>query len=311
MTIVPRKISRALRLLPQVYGPEEERVLAERRLRGETEFAKLQQADCVVVSYGKSGRTWMRVMLSRFYQIRHGISERHVMAFDNLHRKIPSIPIIFFTHDNYLKDFTGNRDNKSDYYDKKLVLLARHPADVAVSQFYQWKYRMRPQKMALNDYPPHGEQIENFDFVMRPQCGIGKIIDFMNLWADEAGQFQQFLLLRYEDMRKDPNAMLEGVLAFIGTSGTPDEICAAVEFASMERMREREQRPLSWLRGIRLAPGDRSNPDTYKVRRGKVAGYRDNFTEDQLAQIDGLVLERLSPFYGYGPSPRPAPRATE
>ena len=79
----------------------------------------------------------------------------------------------------------------------------------------------------------------------------------------------------------------------------------------MERMREREQRPLSWLRGIRLAPGDRSNPDTYKVRRGKVAGYRDNFTEDQLAQIDGLVLERLSPFYGFGPSPRPAPRATE
>lgn len=311
MARVPRKISRALRLLPQVYGPEEERVLAERRLRGETEFAKLQQADCVVVSYGKSGRTWMRVMLSRFYQIRHGIAERHVMAFDNLHRRIPSIPIIFFTHDNYLKDFTGNSSNKSDYHDKKIIFLARHPADVAVSQFYQWKHRMRPQKMALNDYPNRGEKIDIFDFVMRPQSGLKKIIDFMNLWAAEAGQFEEFLLLRYEDMRKDPAAMLERALAFIGTPGTPDEIRAAVEFASMDRMREREQSPLSWLKGIRMAPGDRGNPDTYKVRRGKVAGYRDYFSEEQLAEIEGLLLERLSPFFGYGTAPEPGLRATE
>jgi len=311
MTIVPRKISRALRLLPRVAGPEDERIRAERRLRGETEFAKLQQADCVVVSYGKSGRTWMRVMLSRFYQIRHGISERHVMAFDNLHRRVPSIPIVFFTHDNYLKDFTGNRDSKSDYQGKKIILLARHPADVAVSQFYQWKHRMRPQKMALNDYPERGARVDLFDFVMRPQSGLEKIIDFMNLWAAEAGQFEAFLLLRYEDLRKDPAAMLERALAFIGAPGTPDEVRAAVEFASMDRMRERERSPLSWLKGIRMAPGDRGNPDTYKARRGKVAGYRDDFSEDQLAAIDGLVQERLSPFFGYGTASEPSLTATE
>ena len=310
MAIVPRKISRALRLLPQVAGPEAERVRAERRLRGETEFAKLQQADCVVVSYGKSGRTWMRVMLSRFYQIRHGISERHVMAFDNLHRRFPSIPIVFFTHDNYLKDFTGNSGDKSDYRGKKIILLARHPADVAVSQFYQWKHRMRPQKMALNDYPDRGAEIGIFDFVMRPQSGLEKIIDFMNLWAAEAGQFEAFLLLRYEDMREDPAATLERALAFIGTPGRPDEVRDAVEFASMDRMREREQSPLAWLKGIRMAPGDRANPDTYKARRGKVAGYRDYFTDDQLAEIDGLVRERLSPFFGYGAAPEPGLNAT-
>ena len=98
---------------------------------------------------------------------------------------------------------------------------------------------------------------------------------------------------------------------FIGTPGSPDEIRAAVEFASMDRMKERERQPLSWLKGIRLAPGDRSNPDTYKARRGKVGGYRDYFSEDQLAEIEGLVLKRLSPFFGYDTAREPGAGATD
>ena len=49
------------------------------------------------------------------------------IGFDNLHRKDARIPRVFFTHDNYLRDFTGNRDSKRDFYDKKVVLLVRQP----------------------------------------------------------------------------------------------------------------------------------------------------------------------------------------
>ena len=77
----------------------------ERRLRGREDFEKLARADCVVVSFGKSGRTWLRVMLSRFYQVRYGLARRHLLSFDNLHNKNSAIPKIFFTHDNYLKDY--------------------------------------------------------------------------------------------------------------------------------------------------------------------------------------------------------------
>jgi hypothetical protein len=44
---------------------------------------------------------------------------------------------------------------------------------------------------------------------------------------------------------------------------------------------------------------DRSNPDSYKVRRAKVGGYRDYFEDDQLARIDALVQSSLSPVFGY------------
>ena len=147
-----KRVSRELILLFAFFLPPERKRRLERRLRGKEEFRKLRLADVVIVSFGKSGRTWVRVLLSRFFQLRFGLKPSAFIGFDNLHRKDEGIPRVFFTHDNYLRDFTGNRDSKRDFYGKKVVLLVRQPADVAVSQFHQWKFRMRPHKKGLNKY---------------------------------------------------------------------------------------------------------------------------------------------------------------
>jgi hypothetical protein len=144
MQTVLKKISRFVILGLCFWLPRERKIRLERWLRGKEEFRKLELADCVIVSFGKSGRTWLRVLLSRFYQVRHGLSERHLIGFDNLHNRNGAIPRIFFTHDNYLKDYTGHAEDKRDYYGKKVILLARNPLDTTVSQFFQWKFRMRP-----------------------------------------------------------------------------------------------------------------------------------------------------------------------
>ncbi len=302
MNTVVRKALRELRMLFHRHRTEAEQVAAERRLRGRDELKMLDAADCVIVSFGKSGRTWLRVMLSRFYQIKHSLAERHLLVFDNLHRKNPAIPKIFFTHDNYLKDYTGHADSKADYYGKKVVLLVRNPADVAVSQYFQWKFRMRPRKKTINDYPVEGVEVGVYDFVMRPQSGLEKIIDFMNLWAEEAAKIADLHVVRYEDMRRAPEETLGKLLAFIGTPGSPEELKEAVAFASIENMRNLETKRVFWLSGSRMAPGDRNNPESYKVRRAKVGGYRDYFEDEQAARIDEMIRDKLSSFYGYGAS---------
>lgn len=299
MSFLPRKIVRELKLALLFFLPKERRLAIERRLRGKDELNKLRAADCVIVSYGKSGRTWLRVMMSRVYQLKHGLSERHLLAFDNLHSTNPAIPRILFSHDNYIKDFTGNTESKVDYYGKKLILLVRDPADVAVSQFFQWKFRMPRRKKSLNTYPDHGQDISVFDFVLRPDSGLPKIIDFMNRWAGEVANFEHILLVRYEDMRADPKGALGQVMEFIGTPGSEDELHAAVEFASIDNMRKLEEKKVFWLAGGRMTPGDRSNPQSYKVRRAKVGGYCDYFKDGEIATLDEMVSERLSPFYGY------------
>lgn len=300
MNTVVRKVLREVRMLFHRHRPEAEQVAAERRLRGRDEFKMLREADCVFVSFGKSGRTWVRVLLSRFYQQKYGLAERHLLVFDNLHRKNPAIPTIFFTHDNYLKDFTGQGNNKADYYGKKVVLLVRNPADVVVSQYFQWKFRMRPRKKTINQYPTGAGEVEIFDFVMRPQSGLKKIVDFMNLWADEAGRIKELHVLRYEDLHRAPEETLGRLLEFIGTPGSAEQLADAVAFASVENMRKLETKRTFWLSGSRMAPADRSNPNSYKVRRGKVGGYRDYFDDGQVTRIDTIIGERLSPFFGYG-----------
>jgi len=293
------KIKRILVRGAVFFLPEHKKIAIDRRLRGREEFRKLQQADCVIVSFGKSGRTWLRVMLSRFYQLKHGLRDNSLIVFDNLHAKNRDIPRIFFTHDNYLKDFVGNADSKKDYYQKKVVLLVRDPRDVVVSQYFQWKYRMQPWKKRLNKYPAHGSDISEYQFAMDQNVGLPKIVDFLNLWANEAGKIDQLLVIRYEDMRRDTAQVLGQILDFIGTPATPEERQDVVHFSSMENMKKMEQKRTFRFQGSRMVPGDRKNPDSFKVRRGKVGGFSDYFDEDQVNTIEQLLQQTLQPVYGY------------
>ena len=294
-----KKTSRKLLRGALLFASEDRKTRAERWLRGREQMRRLRAADIVIVSFGKSGRTWLRVMLSRLYQVKHGLSQRHLLGFDNLNSMNRAIPKIFLTHDNYIKDYTGNFDNKSDFYGHKVVLLARDPRDVAVSQYFQWNYRMKPNKKVLNKYPGVSEDVSTFDFVMNRDAGLPKIIDFMNLWASERERLKGFFLLRYEDLRSKPEETLKALLEFIGTPGTEEEIREAVEFSSYENMKKMEQKKTFWLSGGRMVPKDRANPNTYKVRRAKVGGYRDYFDDAQVEQIEALVNSTLSPYFGY------------
>ena len=306
MDSIFKKLRREVAVALLFFLPEERRIRFERWLRGRDETRRLERADVAIVSFGKSGRTWLRVMISRYYQLVHGIPERALLGFDNYHRRNASIPKIFFTHDNYIKDYTGEVDSKASFYGKKVVLLVRNPKDIAVSQYFQWQHRMRPAKKKLNQYPPHGAEVSAFDFVMDPNCGLPDIIAFLNLWAREAEKVENLLVVRYEDMRSDPNDTLRRVMEFI--DGEPAKAAAvdgAVEYSSVENMRKLEEKNVFWLAGGRMKPGKKGDPNTYKVRRAKVDGYKDYFNEAEAAKIDALVSHDLSPTYGYESPPEP------
>ena len=278
---------------------QETRIRAERRLRGKEQIKKLRRADIAVVSFGKSGRTWLRVMISRLYQQMHGLPENALLGFDNFHNMDHSIPRVFFTHDNYIGDYTGHTDSKVDFYGKKVVLLVRDPRDVAVSQFFQWMYRMKPEKKALNQYPPHGTELSIYDFVMHAGGGMPKVIDFMNLWAREMKAVEDICVVRYEDLRANTDETLARVAEFMGMEATPDQVSEAVEYASFENLKKKEASGSFRFSGGRMMPGDKNNPNSYKVRRAKVGGYRDYFEDEQVRQIDALMESTLDPVYGY------------
>lgn len=280
-------------------APADQRQGISRRARGREDTRNLRQADFVFVSYGKSGRTWLRVMLSRFFQLRFDLAEDCLLSFDNMHGMNRAIPKILFTHDNYIRDYTGSGAHKTAFYDKATVLLVRHPGDVAVSQYFQWRHRMQPFKKTLNAYPPHGSDISIFDFVMHQEAGLERVVQFMNEWAEELPRVANRLVVRYEDMRADCRGEFSRILTWMGQNPTQAEVDQSVEFASFDNLKAMEASKAFKVAGKRMAPGDKNDPDTYKVRRAKVGGYRDYFTDDEVAQIDDYIRANLLPLFGY------------
>ena len=282
-----------------LWLPKSRQRSIERWLRGREEFSKTRRADFVLMSFGKSGRTWLRVMLSRVFQQLAGAGKDTMLEFDNFKRRDPTLPSLFFTHGNYLRDYTGHWDSKADFYDKKVVLLVRDPRDVAVSQYFQWKYRMLPRKKMLNRYPPHGADVALFDFIMSAESGLPVVLDFFETWQRELPKVKDALVVRYEDMRADPGRELSRVLTFFDLPFTEAHVEEAVAFASYDNMKRLEQDRVFSGHGQRLLPGNKANPDSYKVRRAKVGGYRDYFDDAQLAAIDAMMAQRPGPLFGY------------
>ena len=70
---------RHLILLLCFWLPAPRRKALERWLRGREEYMKLQRADWVLMSWGKSGRTWLRVMMSRAYQLKGGLDASELL----------------------------------------------------------------------------------------------------------------------------------------------------------------------------------------------------------------------------------------
>ncbi|MEP5764482.1 MAG: sulfotransferase domain-containing protein [Halieaceae bacterium] len=289
---------RHLIMLLCFWLPAGRRKRLERWLRGREEFKKLQRSDWVLMSWGKSGRTWLRVMLSRAYQLQGELASNELLDFDNFRHSNASLPAVFFTHNNYLRNYTGNWDSKTHFAGKRIVLLVRDPRDVAVSQFFQWQFRMRPNKKFINDYPPHGADISTWDFVIDKDAGVPRIVDYFNGWARAIPELEDVLIVRYEDMRKDPGAVLARILEFTGNPASQQQVAEAVEFAAYDNMKKMEQDKFFKGSGARVKPGDKDNPQSFKVRKAKVGGYRDYFTDEQCEQLEKLVAE-LDPVFAY------------
>jgi len=278
--------------------PRETEIRAERWFRGYEDAKKLESADGVIVSFGKSGRTWLRVLIWRYFAQKNGYAADGISEFDEFRNRNPNVPVLFFTHDNYLKDFAGH-DRKAELYGKsRVVLLVRDPRDTAVSQFFQWKHRIVPRKKVINDYPL--ADVDLHGFITGEQAGIPKIISFMNDWAAEISHMPNLLVIKYEDLRADTKGQLARVLAFFGQKPTDAELEDAVNFASVDNMRRMELENAKKASANRsLRPGDANDPSSFKVRRAKVGGWRDYVSEEQAADIDRMVRETLDPVFGY------------
>ena len=234
-------------------------------------------------------------MISRLYQRRHDLPETELLEFDNFHRADAAIPKFSFVHGRGLDEALDADPDPRWLAGKKLVFLVRNPLDVAVSEYFQSTRRATSAKREMRGIE---DGMEMFDFVMQGPMGLRAIIPFMNDWQRRVQALgDKVLTLRYEDLRARPEEGLQRLSEFLGAGFTEEEIADAVAETSFEVLQQKER--TNFYNNSRLAPRDPDDPDSYKVRRAKVGGYRDYFDDAQIAEMEAYVERHLSPGYGY------------
>ena len=278
--------------------PQSDRIKVERWLRGREDYRKLSKADCVIVSFPNSGRTWLHALLAAYFQMETGIPLEPLLPLDKLARKAAPMPRFSFSHDNYLKDYRGSEQWRKDYESRRVILLVRDPADVAVSQYFQWRHRMRRRKMIINQYPLQPD-LSMFQFVTGEDGSLHKVIDFLNRWGHLLPQLKNVLVLKYEDLRKAPADALEDIIAFVGQQPDADCMRRAIAFASIDTMRRLEKEGHELFQTGRLLRPRGVGDNKMKARRAKVGGYRSDFDFEEASRIDEIINGKLSAFFGY------------
>ncbi|HEY1267270.1 MAG TPA: sulfotransferase domain-containing protein [Candidatus Binatia bacterium] len=248
------------------------------------------EADAIFVSVPKSGRTWLRVFLYRYYSATYGVK----FTLDEKEIFAGRLPKLIFTHDFWEHRATARPKDRwrgkhlvppRAVLEKKIVLIARDPRDLLVSLFFQQSKRMHRYKGTLSDMLRH------------PRFGVRLIVEVMNLWMKEWGGRTNCKLVRYEDCKRDAAATFRELVAFLSAAGVDEAAFrGALEFSSFDNMKAMEAAGKFDTRILK--PGDRADPESFKVRRGQVGGYGEYFTDADLEYIKG-ELARLDERYGY------------
>lgn len=294
-----------------VYGtaplPRGARVAARHALMSRQRRGMLERADVVMIRHPKTGSTWLRTLLTQLYANRYGISPRRVFTSDELDLQRRGLPrwVIsngYMSLERLIAD--AYRADAPQLAGKKTVLLARHPGDVVVSWHRQYQNRTKAFKRELieADFETRvdWQSLDRWAFIQRPELGLDAVIAYYNFWAETLAARDDAMILRYEDLRADTAGTLRRLVDFLGEPFEDAEIEAAVQFGSVENMRELERSGYFQNASLRLRKG--GAVDALKVRRAKIGGFREDLTTEQVNWIEDRVRSATHPALGYGGS---------
>ncbi len=273
------------------------------------------QADAFVLSFPKCGRTWLRVLLGRVFQLHFGLEhphiERRLFRLHKLYRMNPAVPRVILFHDDHphWKKPEEMKRTKRMYARSRVILLVRDPRDVVVSFYYEQSKRFGKEeaetmrrRVELRNYR---DRIDTFrgdisEFIRAPYGSFDTILEYYNIWNEYRHRAPRFLLLRYEDLKADTTGSLRRTMGFLDIPEVTDEtLNNAVNYGSFENMRKMEVE--NRVHDGALAPKIQGDEQSFKTRKGKVGGWREQLCAEDIAWLNGRMRERLKADFGYAP----------
>jgi hypothetical protein len=249
-----------------------------------------------VVSFPKSGRTWLRVMLAAAEAESRGMPTGELVS-EWLASEAPRLagsPLLF-THALSVPWHEPPRATElflGYIEDRRRLFFVRDPRDTLVSQYFEVTRRARRQ--------PGYEPGSIGDFVRDPACGIERALLFLRACDESVREGSgPAMLLAYEDLHRDPEGGLQAALGFFGAPASETALRLAVEYGRFENMQRLEREGTPDRGSRRLRARDPSDPESFKTRKGEVGGYRAYLSDEDIGYVEGRIAELLPETLGY------------
>jgi len=185
--------------------------------------------DTFLVSYPKSGNTWMRFLIANLLQQNPPVG---LLDADDL------IPIVDGKSKKFFDNMKSPRIIKSHFsfipaY-KRVIYVVRDPRDVVMSQYhFQVKRGVLEKDTSLDNYVQR--------FIKGEVCAYGSWGENVGSWFATRRDDPNFLLVRYEDMLADVTSGAVRISNFLGLGQDANRIATAIDRSSLENMRRVEK----------------------------------------------------------------------
>ena len=235
----------------------------------------LNSSDVFLASYSRSGNTMLRFMLGEALS---GVPS----SFDHIQRIAPEIGVqvkaypvvpgggrLIKTHEPY----------RSEY--KRAIYLVRDVRDVMLSSFARENALDVVHVRTLGDYVS--------PFMEGKMTRLGPWQKHVDSWMNSPlAKSGDLLVLRFEELRNDPEKATARCLEFLGKKVEPSVIRAAVHNNLLDKMRAKEDQ----AKTLPKSPGEQGR----WVGKGAIQGWREKLTEQHLEVVyeyAGDMLARL------------------
>ncbi len=242
---------------------------------GSTARPRIYDDDLFLVSYPKSGNTWMRFLLANLMRIDLEGFDAEPIDFNSAVQYVPEYELHTDAVDAAARPRILKSHTEYDASFPRVVYLVRDPRDVYVSYYHYLRKRL-PEGFTLND------------FLQKQDLHPCHWHEHVTGWIDQPN----VLTIRYEDMLADTAMQVHNLVAYWRQRGFTDEqIDVAVSRSSFNNMKQIEQsggRPFRSERHRELS--------TPFMRSGKAGAWMRHFSEgDHQLLIDrmGEQMARL------------------
>ncbi len=181
--------------------------------------------DIFLVSYPRSGNTWIRFLVGNL------LNTSDPITFANVERRVPTI---YAWPDRTLR--TLPRILKShECFDPRyprVVYILRDPRDVVVSfYYYLLKMRVLHDGYSMDDFVARFIKADVVPYADRWGCWEDHVLSWLRLRMGKPN----FVLIRYEDLAANPARELAKLSPLLGVDPTPEIIERAVSACSAVR----------------------------------------------------------------------------